>query len=202
MGSVFIPKLEQYFQKKGLISLILLLVARYFNITWCIQNVQLFVQNNNSTCHCTPKTISIWSCYETKCIVHFTKKGWSPQDYFQLYQHYFQLSVNKQSRVKDIRLLGIGLGILITINILRRLIPSTKLGSSNTKFLVIKFDENSGIQAVIPALQSKLAIFPKSLSIIGQYSQFWHQVPYCTDCLIFAHTTLTVQSVLCRFLGC
>ena len=135
-----------------------------------------------------------------KCIL--LKKVDRPLDCFQSYQHYFQLSVNKQSRIKDIRLLGIGLGMLIIINILRRLIPSSKLGSSNTKFLAIKFDENLGIQALIPALQSKLAIFPKSLSIIGQYSQFWHQVPYCPDCLLFAHTSLTVQSVLCRFLGC
>ena len=96
MGLVFIPKLEQYFQKKGLISLILLLVARYFNITWCIQNVQLFVQNNNSTCHCTPKTICIWSCKETKCIVHFTKKGWSATRIFSIIPTLFSI-ISKQT---------------------------------------------------------------------------------------------------------
>ena len=36
----------------------------------------------------------------------------------------------------------------------------------------IKFDENVGIQALIPALQSQLVIFTKSLFIIGKYSQF------------------------------
>ena len=39
-------------------------------------------------------------------------------------------------------------------------------------------DENLGIQALIPALQSQLDVFTKSLFIIGQYSQVWHLVPH------------------------
>ena len=67
------------------------------------------------------------------------------------------------------------------------------------EFVRIKFDKKLGTQALTPALQSQLVIFTKSLFIIGKYLHYWHLVPYCPDFLIFAHTTLTVQSVLCRF---
>ena len=62
----------------------------------------------------------------------------------------------------------------------------------------MEFDENLGIQALLPSWQSQLVIFNKSLFIIGRYLrylQFWRLVPHFHDFLSSAHMTLTVQSV-------
>ena len=59
----------------------------------------------------------------------------------------------------------------------------------------MEFDENLGIQALLPSRQSQLVIFTKSLFVIGQYPQFCRLVPHFHDFLSSAHMTLTVQSV-------
>ena len=59
----------------------------------------------------------------------------------------------------------------------------------------MEFDENLGIKALLPSLQSQLVIFTKSLYIIEQHPQFCRLVPHFHDFLGSAHMTLTVKSV-------
>ena len=59
----------------------------------------------------------------------------------------------------------------------------------------MEFDENLGIQALLPFWQSQLVIFTESLFIIGQHPQFCRLVPHLHDFVSYAHIILTVQSV-------
>ena len=68
------------------------------------------------------------------------------------------------------------------------------------KIVWMEFDENLGMQALLPYLQSQIVTFTKSFFFGGQYRQFCRILSHFHNFLSSAHTTLAIICSICRVL--